>query len=1140
MVRSVRGALAATLLVSSSQAFAQTAAQADSAAKKAVSSSSLPLITTRTLKFTTDEGTWISLDVSPDGRTIVFDLLGDLYTLPITGGTATRITSGQGFDAQPRFSPDGKKIVFTSDRDGSDNLWLMNADGSQPKALTKGPGSNFTSPHWTPDGKYVVVSKGWDGLFFYHIEGGSGMKAPGRGGSGPVFGKDPRYMYLTSSIGFGFGDQENESDKPAYRRGSMDDRASRHEPHDRSSGRQVGGSQIGQYDRQTGKTFIITEELEGAYRPMPSPDGRWLVYATRHDARGVLMLRDLTTGEDTFFAMDVQRDAHEGGSERDVYPGSAFTPDSKSLITAHGGKIWKIDVPSGTKTQIPFTAEIEQQLGPLVKFEYPINDTVLTVTQIRGGRLSPDGSKLVFSALDRLWITDVQNGRGGPRGTNQKSEVTTAKRLTSMTLGEQQPTWSPDGQYIAYVTWSDVEGGSIYRVRASGGQPERLTRSNGYYEKIAYSKDGSKIVGIRGSKTHLMRVVEDFGRVSGGAERQLVWIPGNGGDVQVIALFPGGDTREGRNGPHFAVEDDRFYIYDQRDGLVSMRFDGTDRKAMLKVVGGASDRGQSSADEILLSPDGTRAAALLEHNVYVLTVPPVGGAVHTISVAGGASVPVRRLTRVGGDFMGWTSDSKSIVYSIGRTFFKYDVALSDSLVRDSVTAAERAAVPGAKPDTSKPAVTGPIYEPQRLDITINLPKDKPKGAVVLRGARLLTMKGREVIENGDVVIVDNRITAVGKRGSVKIPSGAKVIDVSGKTIMPGLVDIHAHTWVSWGIHRAQISQFLGQLAYGVTTQRDPQTSGEDVLTYSDLVETGDILGPRIYSTGTGVFSNDLISSLDDARDVLRRYSDYYNTKTIKQYMVGDRKKRQWVITAARELGLTPTTEGGADFAMNLTLMQDGYAGLEHSLPLFPLQKDVVQLQAFSGLTNTPTLIVNYGGPSAREYWLTHYDLEGDKKFRYVTPHEESDKWKEARWYRDDQYIYSKIARELAKVVENGGRVGLGSHGEVQGIGTHWELWMIGSGGMKPYDALKVGTIFSADAIGLGKEIGTIEAGKFADLIVLDANPLVDLKNTNKIKYVMKNGRMYDGNTMAEVWPNKKALPQMWWWKMDPKPSSASK
>jgi hypothetical protein len=214
-------------------------------------------------------------------------------------------------------------------------------------------------------------------------------------------------------------------------------------------------------------------------------------------------------------------------------------------------------------------------------------------------------------------------------------------------------------------------------------------------------------------------------------------------------------------------------------------------------------------------------------------------------------------------------------------------------------------------------------------------------------------------------------------------------------------------------------------------------------------------------------------------------------------------------------------------------MQDGYAGLEHSLPISPLYKDVAQLHAFSGLTYTPTFIVAYGGPQGFGRYLTSVDLDGDQKLRRFTPHDEIDKWKTVQWQRDDQYVHKLHAQQLPKLLEAGGRLGLGSHGELQGLGTHWELWMMASGGMKPHDALRLATITGAESIGLSKDLGSLEVGKLADLIVLDRNPLVDLANTTSLRYVMKNGRMYEASSLDEVWPRQRKLSTQWWWKLEP-------
>ncbi|HEY6807588.1 MAG TPA: amidohydrolase family protein, partial [Gemmatimonadales bacterium] len=403
----------------------------------------------------------------------------------------------------------------------------------------------------------------------------------------------------------------------------------------------------------------------------------------------------------------------------------------------------------------------------------------------------------------------------------------------------------------------------------------------------------------------------------------------------------------------------------------------------------------------------------------------------------------------------------------------------------------------------------------------------PHGTVVLKNARIITMKGDEVIEKGDLVVTNNRIACV---GSCAAPAGATVLDLTGKTIIPGLIDTHAHPWPEWGIHSTQVWKYLANLAFGVTTTRDPQTATTDVLTYADQVEAGQILGPRIFHTGPGVFWSEDIKSLDDAKNVLKRYSEFYGVHTIKEYMTGNRKQRQWVIMAARELHLMPTTEGGLDFKMNLTEALDGYPGHEHSYPLMPLYNDAVQLIAQSGINYNPTLLVNYGGPWAENYFYEHYDIHDDPKIRRFFPHDEIDvrALRRPGWFADDQYVFRQVAASAAAIVRAGGHVGIGCHGQFDGEGCHWETWAFVAGGMTPLEALRVATRDGAYAIGFEQDLGSLEPGKLADLVVLDANPLDDIHNTTKIHAVMKNGRLYDGNTLDQLWPDKVTLPRMWW------------
>ncbi len=1084
-------------------------ASPDTARRKA---DSLPLIPARTIEFETDEGTWISLDVSPDGTRLVFELMGDLYLLPIAGGEARALTAGPAFDSQPRWSPDGRRIVFLSDRDGSENVWTMDASGGRLAQVSKGNQELYASPEWTPDGEYIVVSRTQAPigssymLWLFHKDGGAGVSltkddkgeralGSGRGSAinslGPAFGPDGRYLwYARKRGGFGY---------------NID----------------LSQWQLAILDRQSGRIYPQTDLYGSAMRPVLSPDGQWLVYASRHDGETGLRLRNLRTGDERWLHHPVQRDDQESRFTRDLYPGSSFTPDSRSLVTTWGGQIWRVDLATGAASRIPFRATVRLALGPAVRFPGRVDTGAVQVKQIRDATLSPDGTRLVFSALDKLYVMAYPNGR--PR------------RLTNDTLHEQNPAWSPDGRSVAYVTWG-LDGGAVLRVDAAGGKPTRLTTEPGFYQAPAWSPDGRRIVALRGPRE--ARLTERLG-----PGYELVWLPSQGGTTTRITPVRAG----GR--PHLSRDPERIYLYDRADGLVSFRYDGTDRRAHVKITGFTANLPEAEpnpADEILMAPDSGRVLALVNNYVYLVALPQTGQQPLVLNVADptATAFPARRLTRVGGDFIGWAADGKSVFWSLGRSFFHHDLAAADSLsllkaAADSARAdslrqlGDRAdSATRARVDSLRKA---PAYEPRRLDVTITVPRDVPRGTIVLRGARIVTMNGDAVIEPGDLVVTGNRIAYVGP--PTVPPPGARVLDLSGHTIIPGLVDIHAHPWPQWGIHQPQVWKYLANLAWGVTTVRDPQTATTDVLTYADLVEAGTLLGPRIYHTGPGVFGPFLeepFKDLDEVRHALKRYSEFYQVATIKQYMAGNRKQRQWVIMAAREQGLMPTAEGGLDFKMNLTLAMDGYPGLEHSLPITPLYRDAVELFARSGITYTPTLLVSYGGPWSENWYYERHDIHDLPKIRRFIPHEEIDRRVERRpWFRENQYVFARIAEGAKRIVEAGGRVGLGGHGQLDGLGDHWELWSLAAGGMKPLDVLRAGTIFGAEAIGLDRDLGSLEPGKLADLLVLDGNPLEDIRQTDRIRYVMKNGRLYQGDTLDEIWPRRKLLERMWWWGREP-------
>ncbi|WP_419949207.1 amidohydrolase family protein [Candidatus Palauibacter sp.] len=1216
----------------------------------------LPLRSARTASFTATEGTWMSLDVSPDGTTIVFDLLGDLYTMPIEGGEASPLLTGMAYEAQPRFSPDGESVAFISDRSGGDALWTMRLDLTDTTRVAGGGSSLMLSPAWSPDGVYIVASRssglgGVAQLAMYHAERGSPLPLPGspfQKRIGAAFGPDGRYIWYAG----GAGDWTYNAVLPLY--------------------------QIYRYDRDTGTTTTMTNRYGSAFRPAISPDGRWLVYGTRYNADTGLRRRDLETGEESWLAYPVQRDEQESRAPLDVLPGYAFLPDGSAIVISYGGKIWNVPMDGGEATEIPFEAEVELDVGPQVKFEYQIDTTAMvTASQIRNPVVGPGGEQVVFTAFDRLWIRDLPDGE--------------ARRLTDGDAGEFHPQWSPDGRSIAYTTWDDTDGGHIMKLAVEGGEPIRLSATAALYYNVAWSPDGERIVASRGAARQLKEAAGAFFGPIGG---EFVWVPAAGPQpAEAEVISPTGL----RDVPHFAADDpDRIYAYSPVEGLVSFRWDGTDVKRHLIVRGRqgitgigdphpnqweflprrvfpwrqgpdptdpdppAEPGGMGTAGLIMLSPEADRAFVQFGRDLFVVDMAEVGDQPPTIMLLtlDSSPLPIRKVTDVGGEFPSWAPDGGALHWALGNVLFTYDLdhveaeeeeeeetararallrvraaAITDTLqekraeadslenadeevpeeledeitrlqadsvqvVADSLLAradsirqaaeevAEKSAAVRAGDDEVL-ADTTETYEAHERRIEAELPRDIPRGTVALRGGRIVTMTevpddapadaeapadtaeaaaadtlaeteaeaegdaGTEdeaeaepdepamkphVIENGVVLVTDNRIVAVGPADSVEVPDSATVIDVSGKTLVPGYVDTHYHAqWLVPEVHPEEVWQYLATLSYGVTTTRDPQTATTDILSYTDRVRTGGMIGPRIYSTGPGVFAGENLRDADHAKTILRRYAEYFDTKTLKMYMTGNRQQRQWIIQAARDLELMPTTEGGLDYKIDITHAIDGYPGIEHNLPIAPIYSDVVELFETSQTTNSPTLLVSYGGPFGENYFYTHEDVLGDEKLATFVPKANIDARARRRgpgaggspgeggWFLEEEYVFPRHGEFVKRMLEADGRMAVGSHGQIQGVGYHWELWAMAAGGASNYDMLRAATILGAEAIGFGGELGSIEEGKLADIVVLNSNPLDDLRSTVDIGYVMKDGRLYDGMTLDEIHPEARTL-----------------
>jgi imidazolonepropionase-like amidohydrolase len=517
----------------------------------------------------------------------------------------------------------------------------------------------------------------------------------------------------------------------------------------------------------------------------------------------------------------------------------------------------------------------------------------------------------------------------------------------------------------------------------------------------------------------------------------------------------------------------------------------------------------------LPSPDNQWVAFTELFNVYIAPLPMAGKGLEISAES--KVIPLARVTRDAGTSLHWTADSKKLHWLLGEEYFTNDLKNRFTFVEGAVTKV-------------------PPLDSVGLKINLVVPTDIPQGQVAFTNARLITMKGDEVIENGTIIVNRNRIVAVDPAGQVTVPAGAKVIDVAGKTIMPGIVDVHAHMGTSrTGMSPQQQWAYYANLAYGVTTTHDPSSSTEQVFNQSEMVKAGKMVGPRIFSTGTVLYGADgnfkaVINNLADARSHLRRIKAMGGF-SVKSYNQPRREQRQQIIQAARELGMAVVPEGGSTFFHNMTMILDGHTGIEHNVPVAPLYNDVISIWKNSNTAYTPTLIVNYGANSGEYYWYQKTNVwEKERLLRFMPRSFVDGRSRRVTQVPDEEYANGHLltAQACKKLADAGVKINLGAHGQLQGLGAHWELWMLQQGGMTNHEALRAATLNGAYYLGMEKEIGSLETGKLADLIVLEKNPLDNIQNSEGVVYTMINGRLYDAATMQETGNyNKKPLPFYW-------------
>jgi imidazolonepropionase-like amidohydrolase/Tol biopolymer transport system component len=925
----------------------------------------------------------------------------------------------------------------------------MNADGTNPHAITTETFRLLNSPAWSPDSQYLVARKHFTGtrslgageVWMFHVAGGEGVKLTERPNEQkdlgePAYSPDGRYIY--------FSQDATPGKTFHYSKDSV-----------------KGIYKIKRYDTQTGDIEVLIEGTGGAIRPTPSPDGKTLAYIKRDGFQSTLYSLDLTSGEETKLYDKLDRDMQETWAIHGVYPTMSWTKDNKHIVFWAKGKINKLDVDSKQVTDIPFSVNTQRDIQPSVRFTQNLDKDEFDVKMLRMAQVSPDGEKVVFEALGKIWIRDIKDGKH--------------KRLTRLDddINELFPQWSRDGKDIVFTTWNDQQQGTVSVVSARGGKAKVLTNEPGKYVEPTFSPNGEYIV---------------YRKARGGYMTPRTWSQEPG--LYKVDIKGKQSTKLTASGhqPQFGADSDRVYFMDSGETpeFASIGMNGFEKRTHY-----TSDH----ATEFRLSPNGEHLAFAERFRVYVTPFAKHG---ETIAIGPKATnLPITQLSARAGESISWNGKNNQLYWTLGPDLYQADV------------------------DTQYTKAETKI-DPKITAIGFKDKADVPRGTVVFTGGKVITMENDQVIDNGVVIVKDNKIVSVGDANTV-IPKNAQIIDISGKTIMPGLFDAHAHGGQADDeIIPQQNWALYSGLSLGVTAIHDPSNDTTEIFAASEQQKAGKIVGPRIFSTGTILYGANLpgytshVDSLDDAKFHLERLKKV-GAFSVKSYNQPRRDQRQQIIAAARELEMMVVPEGGSLLQHNLSMIADGHTTVEHSLPAASIYNDIKQFWSQTEVHYTPTLVVAYGGISGEHYWYDKTDVWAHPRLSMYVPHDILD----ARSMRrttapDEHYNHFNVARVANELNNIGVKPNIGAHGQREGLAAHWEMWMFAQGGMSNMEVLKTATINPATTFGMDHQLGSIKVGKLADLIVIDGDPLADIRTTDKVTYTMVNGKLFNSETMNQL------------------------
>ncbi len=949
------------------------------------------------INLTIREGTSMAAALSPDGRTLMIDLLGSLWTVPVAGGAATRVTDEYLDARQPVWAPDNRRVAFQGYADGVWHLYVMSADGTGLRAVTSGPFDD-REPSWSRDGARIAFSSDRSGNYdIFDVELATGTVRQLT--ADPANDFAPAYSPANAKIAF------------------VSDRK----------------------DRRGVWTVDTTTAVEAPFAPAEgavsapswSTDGSRVIYNVIAANKSDLVLdgRAITVNED-------------------VFPFRAQWTSPTELIYTADGKIKKRSIQGGAATTIEFTAPVSFTRTPYTRAASDFNSRApRAVRGIMAPVISPDGSQVAFAALGDLWLMPI-----GPSTSLGTSAA--ARKLTNDRFVEMDPTWSPDGRAIAFS--SDRDGTMDLWVREIESGVERKVASDAV--KAAWAPRGSEIaymtrdgtLSITGRSAAVHAPMRDAGRPT--------WAPE--GLIAITTLQP-----------------------------YSSRFrEGTNQLVMVSTTGGADRQlnpvshhsiGTRDHDGPVWSRDGSKMAFVMDGVMHVMPTTPTGE----------LSGAPQKLSDDVADSPSWAADSRRLLYQTATGLKLVDV--NDGRITD-------------------------------VPVNLSWTPSIPEGRTVVHAGRVFDGTSPSLRRNLDIVIRGHRIAQVVDHRA-DLHTG-NVIDAGNDVVMPGLIEMHSHLQKDYG-------EVLGRiwLAYGITSVRNPAANAYEALEDKEAIGAGVRRGPRVFATG-GPFDGSriyyaggvpLAAATQLPQELQKTTQLGYDL--IKTYVRLDDRLQKRVIDFAHANGLPvtshevyPAVASGADGVEHIRgTSRRGYS--PKVTALFHTYQDIVDLLTASKMTITPTIGIT-GGAFALMIARDRSIIE-EPRFRSLFPafvvRQMDEMVRNSRSLSPKELdAMTEVVRPMGdlvrRVVKGGGIVIAGTDSPIfpYALAYHTELEIFAQGGLTPFEVLQTATTRAADALGEGANLGSIEAGKLADLVIVTDDPLVDIRNARKVRTVIKNGEVH--------------------------------